>query len=156
MVVYQLNSSNMDGVGEFQLIKSFNTIFEAAKSLGISIDTISKYTDSGIVYRNKYLFSSVPIREEALKLILEKDFCCSRIKSLNNFVYIYTIQPDGQIQYSRRIFSETLAAKEFNLPFSLFYYHLKKKRALIYQDSLIISSLDTACVRSPTFVGPTD
>lgn len=143
MVVYQLNSSNMYGVGEFQLIKSFNTIFEAAKSLGISIDTISKYTDSGIVYRNKYLFSSVPIGEEALKLILEKEFS-SRIKSQNNFVYIYTIQPDGQIQYSRRIFSETLAAKEFNLPFSSFYYHLKKKRALIYQDSLIISSSDTA------------
>ncbi len=79
-------------VGEFQLIKSFNTIFEAAKSLGISIDTISKYKDSGIVYRNKYLFTSVPIGEETLKLILEKDFS-SRIKSQNNFVYIYTIQP---------------------------------------------------------------
>jgi len=143
MVVYLLNSSNKYGVGEFQLIKSFNTIFEAAKSLEISIDTISKYTDSGTIYRNKYLFSSVPIGEEALNLILEKDFS-SRIKSQNNFVYIYTIHPEGQIQYSRRIFSVNLAAKEFNLPFSTFFYHLKKKRALIYLDSLIISSSDTA------------
>lgn len=103
-------------MNELKWISTFNTIRNASSAIGLSEKIVQRYRDKSVLCHGIYIFTSKPLEKKALKLILEKNF----------FVFLYQLNPEGQIIYIRSFNSVVLAAKELNINKRIIYQYLKQ------------------------------